>query len=631
MKNLYILELSDIYDNQVRLPYSTGLIWSYCKTFSIIEQNYDLKKWFFYKQDCDDIISQIKDPDVIIFSSSIWNWNLNCKIAKEIKKQFPKVINVCGGPQVPHLDKFYKDCDSTSPYWGYSLKDWFRNNPYFDIISSGEGETSISDLLIENLNECPNFKKIPGFILKDEQNQFHLTGYRERIKDIEKMPSPYLDGSFNDLLEEKYTYTATIETTRGCPFHCTFCDQGKEYFNKIEKMSLGKIKSEIEWCVRNKIFYIDNADSNFGMFYERDMEISKFLVNSKQKYGYPKYYSTAWAKGKTLNSIKIMKVLKESDLDRGANMAFQSLNPKVLKVIKRRNMNDGSIKKTIESFESSNIGVYVELILGLPGETRESFLDGIYELLEMGHHKFIGVYPLQVLPNTEYSDPDYVKEHGLILKKTKTNSAYINPNHNDSEDIMVIGSNSMPYSDWLDCFLYKVLIVGCHSYGPTQFISKYLRSEYGINYKTFYTKLHEWSLMNKETVLYREIEETKTSIINTIEKGTHWNRILDGVSDHTWVHEEALAIMITKNKDKFYSEMKEFIFDCFDIDISSEIITDQYYRLVDPNVSYPINVNGKTYSLNWQRKDFNGDISSWAKECIWWGRKSCRYITKVEK
>lgn len=630
MKNLYILELSDIYDNQVRLPYSTGLIWSYCKTIPQINKNYNLIEWFFYKENFEDIIERIKDPDVVIFSSSIWNWNLNCKIAKKIKKKFPKVINICGGPQVPHMDKFYKDCESISPYWGYPLKHWFKNNSYYDIISSGEGEITISEILIENLNKTPDFKKISGCILNDNQNNFYLTGYRERIKNIDEMPSPYLDKSFDNLLSENYTYTATIETTRGCPFHCTFCDQGKEYFNKIQKMSLNKIKSEIEWCVKNKIFYIDNADSNFGMFYERDLEISKFLVHCKNRYGYPKYYSTAWAKGKTLNSIKIMKVLKEADLDRGANMAFQSLNPEVLKNIKRKNMSDGNIKKTIESFESSNIGVYVEIILGLPGETKETFLNGIYELLEVGHHKFIGIYPLQVLPNTEYSDSEYVKKYGLILKKTKTNSGYIIPNKNDSDDIMVIGSNSMPHSDWLECFLYKVLIVGCHSYGPTQHISKYLRSNHKISYKTFYTKLYEWALSDKNTVIGREIEETKISIQNTIENNMHWNRILSEVSNHTWIHEECLSIMITMNKEKFYSEIKKFIFDYFSITVPSKVIEEQYYSLVDPNISYPIIIHNKKYSLNWQRENFNGDISSWAKECIWWGRKSCRYLTKIE-
>jgi multimeric flavodoxin WrbA len=86
MKNLYILELSDKYENQVRLPYSTGLIWSYCKSIETIKNNYCLKDWFFYKDNIDEICKKIINPDVIIFSSYVWNWEYNKRVSKNIKK-----------------------------------------------------------------------------------------------------------------------------------------------------------------------------------------------------------------------------------------------------------------------------------------------------------------------------------------------------------------------------------------------------------------------------------------------------------------------------------------------------------------------------------------------------------------
>jgi len=631
MKNLYILELSDKYENQVRLPYSTGLIWSYCKSIETIKNNYCLKDWFFYKENINEICKKIVNPDVIIFSSYVWNWEHNKKISKNIKEKYPDCLMICGGPHVPHNDQFLYSANEISPYWKYPLKDWFSNHSYFDIISSGEGEITISNILIENLKKEKNFKQIPGLVIREKNNDFYVTPFRERIKNINEMPSPYLDGTFDDILNnnKEFNFTATIESTRGCPFQCAFCDQGHEYFNKLSLLSLEKIKLEIEWISKNQIVYVDNADSNFGMFFDRDKKIAEFLVNCKLKTGFPKQYSTAWAKGKTLNSIEIMKILKKADLDRGVSMAFQSLNEESLSATKRKNMSEGTIKKTIDSFTYSNIGVYVELILGLPNETLDTFLDGIFYLLELGHDKFIGIYPLQVLPNTKYADPKYIEKYGLVLKETKSHSAYIIPKEEDSKDIIVIGSNTMSYEDWINAFVYKTLIVGTYTYGSLQYIAKFLRKNYNISYKNFYESIYNWTISNKNSFLGKEMYETRKSLENTINHNFYWNRLLPEIANHTWIHEEALAIMIMKNKKKFYEEIFQFIKQKFNIEIPIQEKNNQIYGIVDPNIIYPIKIDNITYSLNWNRENFYGDFYSWAKECIWWGRKSSRYLTKI--
>jgi hypothetical protein len=528
---------------------------------------------------------------------------------------------------------FISQPDKISPYWKYSLKEWFKYHYYFDIISSGEGEMTISEILLENIKENKNFKTIPGLVLREKDNSFYVTPLRNRIKDINSMPSPYLDGTFDGIIKinNNFNFTATIESTRGCPFHCAFCDQGHDYFNKLSTLSLEKIKAEIEWISKNKIEYVDNADSNFGLYFDRDFQIAKFLVESKLRTGYPEQYSTSWVKGKTINSIEIMKILKEADLDRGVSMAFQSLNEESLSATKRKNINEGSIKKTIESFTESNIGVYVELIIGLPNETLSSFLEGIFYLLELGHDKFIGVYPLQVLPNTKYADSDYIEKYGLILKETKSHSAYIIPEDENSKDVIVVGSNAMSHKDWKTAFLYKTLIIGTFTYGSLQFIVKYLKNNYNITYKDFYTKLYEWSFENQSTILGKEMYETKKSLENTLDEEYYWNRLIPEISDHTWIHEEALAIMIMKNKNIFYSEIFKFVQNKFNISIPEKEKNKQLYGIVDPHINYPIKVDDVIYELNWDRQNFYGDFYSWAKECIWWGRKSSRYLTTIKK
>ena len=84
MKNLYLFELSDVFDNQVYLPYSSGVIWSYVRQDPYIKENYSLKDWFFAREEASEIIDKINDPDILLFSCYMWNWIINCEIAKEI-------------------------------------------------------------------------------------------------------------------------------------------------------------------------------------------------------------------------------------------------------------------------------------------------------------------------------------------------------------------------------------------------------------------------------------------------------------------------------------------------------------------------------------------------------------------
>ena len=83
---MYLFELSDNFGGQIKLPYSTGLIWSYCLQNKTIKDNYDLKGWFYKRGSAENILKRIDNPDVIALSNFVWYTHLNNKLAKEIKK-----------------------------------------------------------------------------------------------------------------------------------------------------------------------------------------------------------------------------------------------------------------------------------------------------------------------------------------------------------------------------------------------------------------------------------------------------------------------------------------------------------------------------------------------------------------
>ena len=211
----------------------------------------------------------------------MWNWNLNCEIAKAIKEKYPNCLILYGGQHQPLPDR---------------NKGFFKKYPYIDVLIHHEGELTLEELLL-NLN---NLKNINGITLNLNEKEFR-TPSRERVKEIEDMPSPYLDGSFDWIIkknkrENNYTFNATVESARGCPFSCAFCEIGEKYYQKL-KTSYDKTKQEIEWIANNKIVYITDPNSNFGILFKQDYDLAQYIVKIKEKYKYPYAYRATWAKG----------------------------------------------------------------------------------------------------------------------------------------------------------------------------------------------------------------------------------------------------------------------------------------------------------------------------------------------
>ena len=232
-RNLYLFELSDIFANQVYLPYSSGVVWSYCKSKELVKDNYELKEWFYYRDKLETILSKIENPDILAFSCFMWNWNMNCDIANYIKMIYPHCTIIFGGQHQPLTDR---------------NEGFFKKHPYVDIMVHHEGEESFYEILVECLNDEKDFTHIKGITINNNGEELK-TPPRPRLKDIQNVPSPYLDGSFDELLaknEKGLLFSANIESARGCPFSCAFCEIGESYYNKV-RTSYEKTKREIDF------------------------------------------------------------------------------------------------------------------------------------------------------------------------------------------------------------------------------------------------------------------------------------------------------------------------------------------------------------------------------------------------
>lgn len=437
MKNVYLAQFSTVsLDTYYFFPYSVGLIKSYAESIPIITKNYDIKPLLWKKLPIDELVNSLDNPAVFGFSSYVWNANYNLQLAKAVKARYPDCIIVFGGPGVP-------DADS----------EFFTNHPWVDYLIHTEGEQSFANLLETLLKgPCRSHVSIPS----------------NRTKSLDTIPSPYLSGVFDSVLAEardqKVIINALLETNRGCPFKCTFCDWGGLTFSKIHCFDLDRIKQEITWLGKNQIEMLSLADANFGIFPDRDLEIAQWAIKTKQEYGFPKYFDTSWTKNTKPETIETAKLLMQAGMLRKFVMSLQTLDVQTLNNIKRRNI-DGS--KFSQLIQDRSVSVSTELIVGLPGETLTSYKQGVCQLID-DEIKII-TNPLTLLPNSEMSTPDYCSKWSIEYVTFK--SSWSSHSVDEWEDL-VVATSSYTTQDWGEMILWGWLTVFLETYYWTDLIAK---------------------------------------------------------------------------------------------------------------------------------------------------------------
>tara|TARA_Y100001973_G_C5207196_1_gene342453 strand:- start:2010 stop:3932 length:1923 start_codon:yes stop_codon:yes gene_type:complete len=639
MYKISFLEISDITANQVKLPYSTGLVWGYCRLNPTIKENFSLQMedWIYYRQDEDKIVEQIKDSHIIGVSNFVWNSVQNTSIIKKIKKINPQCVVVFGGQGTPKGDRCQQFCD---------------DNPGIDILVHGEGELTFEDILLRYLID-KDWTKVNGITINPPLGKLITTPPRERLKDIDSMPSPYLDGLFDDLVkikDHKYAFEGTIESVRGCPYQCTFCEIGDKYFQKIAKQTNEKIFQELDWLSKNKVEFFYNADSNYGLFKEH-LDQVKYMTKLKRETGYPDNIRVDWAKAKADKVVEYAHLLTEAGMMKGITIALQSMNPDVLKAVRRKNVDNGKLQEFFDLYKDKKLISYVELILGLPKETIDTFKDGIFQIMDMEFHDYVGVYPMTALPNTPFFEPNYIKEYGIDI--VETTPAFFHHDYPDmlmdEKEYMVVGSDTMNREEYVEASIWRWMFMFAHFLGFTQHISRVLKSTHDISYREFYTKFYNWMENNPNTFLGKEMSTTKDTLTKVLKKETLWGRkIEETTGEYYWDYEEATSIRIVTNREEFDNNLRSFLVDEFkyvDVTLLDDLLVFQKMISTNPFEQYPKKVpfnfnikevifenkpiknGGHTYEFN--SENWDSDVKQWCTINMWWGRRNRGYETSV--
>jgi len=516
MKNLYMFQPQ--YAVEVRneetywLPYSVGCLWAYCTQYKDVASGYHLKDLIFKRENPEELVNRLENPVVCAFSTYIWNEQYNLHVAKLIKEKYPECIIEFGGPQA--TDKLAK-------------------YEFIDCIIVSEGEEAFLDLLTRVMYQEP-FERI----------------YRKQRIETLDFPSPYQMGIFDKIIEDNpnVLWSMTIETNRGCPHRCTYCDWGGMTYQKVKHFDITRVKEDIDWAAKHNVGFIFNADANFGMFKERDVEIAKLFRKAADE-GKLEAINVQYSKNSTEVIFEIAQIL--GDISRGVTLSVQTMNEPTLKSIKRKNMSINKISEQIEKSKKYGVKTYTELILGLPDETLDSWKEGFSKILECGQHESIDICFCQMFGDTELNSATSREVFGIKTIKAEDYMSFSNNEYDIKEVIELISeTNTMSNDELIEAYMYGWLIVQFHIAGYTQLIAKHFFNNLNITYRKFYDALFDY-VRNDVGIIgdhYREIERAVSHYMKT-------GKILDtGKHGHT-LHAGSFAFMFN-NKDVIFKMAK---------------------------------------------------------------------------
>lgn len=552
-----------VHMNNWYLPYTTGCLWAHTEHGSL-RDHLNLVGWVWNRPIIEDQIEKWQNVDVLFCSLYLWNENY-CKLfSKAVKDKWPDCLVIWGGPSCDH-----------------SNDSFFESYPYVDAVAVSEGEVTFHDLC-SKLVAGESIDDVESLVInKNQKCKRNPKRPRTQLGDL---PSPYLSEVFDQIIQDNpdVLWSATLETNRGCPYSCTYCDWGGLTASKITQFGLNKVKAEVDWFIKNKISFITMADANFGIFKARDVEIAEFIANIKQVD--PSFHGVTicFLKNKTDAIIEIAKILGDV-LVNGVALSVQTLDPHVLTHIKRSNMEINGVGDLKQKLDDNGLEYHTELILGMPGETLDSWKKGFWKLYDVGIHNGLRVYPLICAINTEmHRQKD---SHEFQIKMIR---GIDQDNHITEYFPTVTGSKYMSYDDYLNAWAFTKKQFILHSSGYSQSAAVACKKQ-GIEYGTFY------DILENKLSRYEQWNKTNNDVMHLLD--STYNGKKEGKAEREI--ESAIHKSVLHLRDVIFTCVEDTL-NHFQIENNANIIRHAKALVFDPlrPTHWPMTVDNKKYFYN---------------------------------
>jgi hypothetical protein len=406
----------------------------------------------------------------------MWNQNLVTYCAKKIREILPNAILVAGGPNV--------DSDAEG-----QIELWETHERIFDFLIPGEGEIPFVELVkyVYDGATKDSLPLIDGAVMF--KNEMRVSGRSlKATHPLDDVPSPILNGMLDHFID--HNYGPVIQTSRLCPYKCTFCASG-HMTGKIRVFSLDRIRRELAYLAEryNNSTYIPLyvVDENFGIN-AQDLECASLFIQAKKTYGFPLNLFCYFDKKFNDRTRKIC--LELSPMNNSIyTIPLQSLNPETMTEINRINLPLRNIEDILSWGKEHKISFSSELIYGLPKESNESFKRAIDYCITYGInvtiHTLILFHGAALSRGSQRDKYSYVVKYRPLLIPSYSN---INGDFIAECERVAVSSSSFSYEDYIEIRVIGMLIYIVITAGFGRRVIKFLADQ-GVSPSTVLSRL----------------------------------------------------------------------------------------------------------------------------------------------
>lgn len=502
-------------------PYAVGLIARHLRR--TVAHPFDVRMF----KDAEKALSACESwaPDVIGLSQYVWNSELNLHVAGLLKEKSPGSLVVAGGPNLDF-----------SPA---RRKAFFEAHPYVDLCVPFDGEIPFAEavrLLLagktpRDLRKAP----VAGAYAwdPDEGKLADNVVPAPRPASLDEFGAMYAEGVFDEFLDQGYH--PHLQTHRGCPFECAYCHTGDRYYTKMLFLSPDIFRREMDCLGRrfagqhNVVLYLGNT--NMSLF-EQDFKIAEIIRETQERFDWPRIINVNCGK----DPQKLLRMLSLIKFE--ATISVQTLTPKVLQLIKRKNIPfEDFIAFMEEATRRTGEVSTTDLILCLPEETRESFLETMRKVLNSGLQNIV-VYTLMALKGTRLASEEFAARYRYDIRHRvvpRQFSVIRGRKVLDTEEV-VVGTSTMPFADYHE--LRGVTFTATTFFASTELIPlKRLLRENGADIADWVFGIHrripEYAdLARQYEGFMRETREelfpTREALLAFFEKEEHFAALCEG-------------------------------------------------------------------------------------------------------
>ena len=387
-----------------------------------------LLREYTINQPKDEILKDIygSGADVVCFSCYIWNISFVRELIRDLAKILPETAFWVGGPEV-----------------SYDAEKFLTEMPEMTGVLVGEGEKTFHDLLEYYIDGKGSLGEIRGIAYRDGEEIRH-NGWRE-LMNLSEIPFVYQH------LEEFENRIIYYESSRGCPFSCSYCLSSID--KKLRFRDLELVKKELQFFLDHKVPQVKFVDRTFNCKHEHAMAIWKYILEHDN--GVTNFHFEVSA-----------DLLRDEEMDLMAKMrpgliqleiGVQSTNPETIRAI-HRHMDLDKLERCVDRVHSfRNIHQHLDLIAGLPYEDYDTF-----------HRSFNDVYQMK----PDQLQLGFLKVlKGSLMQEEAEKYGIV---HKEKEPYEVLSTNWLPYRDVLKLKAVESMVEVYYNSGQFQHTLEYL-------------------------------------------------------------------------------------------------------------------------------------------------------------